>query len=123
MVVYDVSSIHSKNRNVSDGKLLPTCNYQTPKITMFWLLTSPRLQSNTVIHKHMLKGEICPHRRFASQADSSYCAGHCHCCCMGTAYDAAADARTPFPHLPLLISHRLPSSPCLSLLLFLPLKT
>ena len=26
MVVYDVSSIVSKNRNVSDGKLLPTCD-------------------------------------------------------------------------------------------------
>ena len=25
MVVYDVSSIVSKNRNVSDGKLLPNC--------------------------------------------------------------------------------------------------
>ena len=30
MVVYDVSSIVSKNRNVSDGKLLPTCISNPP---------------------------------------------------------------------------------------------
>ena len=43
MVVYDVSSIVSKNRSVSDGKLLPTCNmymYSTKKLCDFCVRVS-----------------------------------------------------------------------------------
>ena len=58
-------------------------------------------------------------KRFASQADWSYC----HCCCMGAAYYAAAAARTPFPHLPLLSNHRLASSPPLSSYCSCPIET
>ena len=95
------------NKNVGHGsRVKSTCNYQIPQITLFWLLTSLRLQSNTVIHKHMLKGEICLSSWLIllRRSLSLLLYGNCLWCCCWCSYSLILLSWVA------IVSHRLPVS-------------